>query len=94
MPGGAAFRAQFKQRFGNDIHVYAPYAYDAATAIIEAMRAAGSVEPAKYQAALKTLKHQGVSGPVAFDGKGDIVGGTVTVYSYKGGKWEPTQTIQ
>jgi branched-chain amino acid transport system substrate-binding protein len=94
MPGGAAFRAQFKQRYGNDIHVYAPYAYDAANSIIEAMKAAGSVEPAKYQAAMKGLKFQGVSGPVAFDANGDIVGGTVTVYNFKSGKWEPTQTIQ
>jgi len=94
MPGGAAFRAQFKQRYGNDIHVYAPYAYDAANSIIEAMKAAGSVEPAKYQPAMKGLKFQGVSGPVAFDANGDIVGGTVTVYNFKSGKWEPTQTIQ
>jgi branched-chain amino acid transport system substrate-binding protein len=94
MPGGAAFRAQFKQRYGNDIHVYAPYAYDAANSIIEAMKAAGSVEPAKYQSAMKGLKFQGVSGPVAFDANGDIVGGTVTVYNFKSGKWEPTQTIQ
>jgi branched-chain amino acid transport system substrate-binding protein len=94
MPGGAAFRAQFKQRYGSDIHVYAPYAYDAANSIIEAMKAAGSVEPAKYQVAMKGLKFQGVSGPVAFDANGDIVGGTVTVYNFKSGKWEPTQTIQ
>ena len=58
------------------------------------MKAAGSVEPAKYQAAMKGLKFQGVSGPVAFDANGDIVGGTVTVYNFKSGKWEPTQTIQ
>ena len=94
MPGGAAFRTAFKQRYGNDIHVYAPYAYDATNSIIEAMKAAGSVEPAKYQASLKTLKHPGVTGPVAFDASGDIVGGTVTVYNFKAGKWEPTTTIQ
>ena len=94
MPGGAAFRTAFKQRYGNDIHVYAPYAYDATNSIIEAMKAAGSVEPAKYQATLKTLKHPGVTGPVAFDASGDIVGGTVTVYNFKAGKWEPTTTIQ
>ena len=94
MPGGVAFKTQFKQRYGNDIHVYAPYAYDATMSIIEAMKAAGSVEPAKYQAALKSLKHQGVTGPVSFDGSGDIKGGTITVYNFKAGKWEPTTTIQ
>ncbi|MCK9987683.1 MAG: branched-chain amino acid transport system substrate-binding protein [Azoarcus sp.] len=94
MPGGAAFRTQFKQRFGNDIHVYAPYAYDAMMSVIEAMKTANSVEPAKYQPALRSLAYQGVTGPVAFDDKGDIKGGTITVYNFDAGKWAPLQTIQ
>ncbi|WP_211169137.1 branched-chain amino acid ABC transporter substrate-binding protein [Aromatoleum toluvorans] len=94
MPGGAAFRTQFKQRFGNDIHVYAPYAYDAMMSVIEAMKAANSVEPAKYQPALRALAYQGVTGPVAFDDKGDIKGGAITVYNFDAGKWAPLQTIQ
>ncbi|WP_018988124.1 branched-chain amino acid ABC transporter substrate-binding protein [Aromatoleum toluclasticum] len=94
MPGGAAFRTQFKQRFGNDIHVYAPYAYDAMMSVIEAMKTAGSVEPAKYQPALRSLAYQGVTGPVAFDDKGDIKGGAITVYNFDAGKWAPLQTIQ
>ncbi|AYH45225.1 branched-chain amino acid ABC transporter substrate-binding protein [Azoarcus sp. DN11] len=94
MPGGAAFRTQFKQRFGNDIHVYAPYAYDATMSMIEAMKAANSFEPAKYQPALRVLSYQGVTGPVAFDDKGDIKGGAITVYNFNAGKWAPLQTIQ
>ena len=94
MPGGAAFRTQFKQRFGNDIHVYAPYAYDAMMSVIEAMKTANSVEPAKYQPALRSLAYQGVTGPVAFDDKGDIKGGAITVYNFDAGKWAPLQTIQ
>ncbi|SIQ72365.1 amino acid/amide ABC transporter substrate-binding protein, HAAT family [Aromatoleum tolulyticum] len=94
MPGGAAFRTQFKQRFGNDIHVYAPYAYDAMMSVIEAMKTANSVEPAKYQPALRSLAYQGVTGPVAFDDKGDIKGGSITVYNFDAGKWAPLQTIQ
>ncbi|WP_407278671.1 branched-chain amino acid ABC transporter substrate-binding protein [Aromatoleum evansii] len=94
MPGGAAFRTQFKQRYGNDIHVYAPYAYDAMMSVIEAMKTANSVEPAKYQPALRALAYQGVTGPVAFDDKGDIKGGSITVYNFDAGKWAPLQTIQ
>ncbi|MBD5802944.1 Leucine-, isoleucine-, valine-, threonine-, and alanine-binding protein precursor [Azoarcus sp. Aa7] len=94
MPGGAAFRTQFKQRYGNDIHVYAPYAYDAMMSVIEAMKVANSVEPAKYQPALRSLAYQGVTGPVAFDDKGDIKGGSITVYNFDAGKWAPLQTIQ
>lgn len=94
MPGGTAFRTQFKQRYGNDIHVYAPYAYDAMMSVIEAMKTANSVEPAKYQPSLKALSYQGVTGPVAFDQNGDIKGGSITVYNFSGGQWAPIQTIQ
>jgi len=94
MPGGAAFRKQFKERFGNDIHVYAPYSYDAAMALVEAMKSAQSVEPERYLEHLKKLKFQGVSGPVSFDGNGDIKAAGITVYKFKDGAWEPLQTIQ
>jgi len=94
MPGGTAFRSQFKQRFGNDVHVYAPYSYDATMALIEAMKLAQSAEPAKYLERLKTISYQGIAGPVAFDKNGDVKTGAVTVYGFKGGKWEPLQTIQ
>jgi branched-chain amino acid transport system substrate-binding protein len=94
MPGGTAFRTQYKQRYGNDIHVYAPYAYDAMMSVIEAMKAANSIEPAKYQPSLKALNYQGVTGPVAFDDKGDIKGGAITVYNFGGGQWAPIQTLQ
>ncbi|NMG77341.1 ABC transporter substrate-binding protein [Aromatoleum diolicum] len=94
MPGGTAFRTQFKQRYGNDIHVYAPYAYDAMMSVIEAMKTANSVEPAKYQPSLKALSYQGVTGPVAFDQNGDIKGGAITVYNFSGGQWAPIQTLQ
>ena len=94
MPGGAAFRTRFKQRFGNDIHVYAPYSYDATMSLIEAMKAANSTAPAKYLPAMKSISFNGVTGPVAFEKSGDIKGGMVTLYAFKGGKWEPLQTLQ
>ncbi len=94
MPGGAAFRTEFKQRYGSDIHVYAPYSYDATMALIEAMKVANSVEPTKYQPALKALNAQGVTGPLAFDQSGDIKGGAITVYNFSGGRWAPLQTLQ
>ena len=78
---------RFKKRFGVDVHVYAPYAYDAATAMVQAMQKADSIEPAKYMSALKTLSFEGVSGKVSFDTKGDIKDGAVTVYQFADGKW-------
>ncbi|MDO6385940.1 MULTISPECIES: branched-chain amino acid ABC transporter substrate-binding protein [Uliginosibacterium] len=87
MPGGAKFKERFKQRFNAEVQLYAPYNYDAATALIEAMKAANSAEPAKYLPALKALNIKGITGNISFDAKGDIKEGGVTFYSYKDGKW-------
>ncbi len=89
MPGGAAFREQYKKRFGGEVQLYAPYAYDAATAIVKAMEKAGSPEPSKYLPELKKINFNGVTGNVAFDDKGDIKEGAVTIYSFKDGNWVP-----
>ncbi|AYH45865.1 branched-chain amino acid ABC transporter substrate-binding protein [Azoarcus sp. DN11] len=88
MPGGATFNKRFKEVYKGDVQLYAPYNYDAATALIEAMKAAGSVEPAKYLPALQKLNMQGVTGKIAFDKNGDILDAGVTLYQFKGGKWE------
>jgi branched-chain amino acid transport system substrate-binding protein len=82
------FATRFKKRFGVDVQLYAPYVYDAAAALIEAMKAADSVEPAKYLPALKKVNFKGVTGAVAFDDKGDTKFGAITLYQFKGGKWE------
>ncbi|MFT3760535.1 branched-chain amino acid ABC transporter substrate-binding protein [Thauera sp.] len=87
MPGGAKFREDYKKRFGGDVQVYAPYAYDAAMAIIKAMERAGSVEPAKYLPELRATNFDGVTGNVSFDQNGDLKEGAVTVYQYKDGAW-------
>ncbi|HYD97480.1 MAG TPA: branched-chain amino acid ABC transporter substrate-binding protein [Noviherbaspirillum sp.] len=82
------FRAAFKKKFNADVQIYAPYVYDAVMVMVEAMKKAGSAEPAKYLPELAKIKHQGVTGNIAFDDKGDIKEGTLTLYTYKGGKRE------
>src|SRR5574338_146909 len=89
MPGGAAFNARFKQRFNTDVQLYAPYAYDAATALVKAMVAAGSAEPEKYLPALRNVNVSGITGTIAFDAKGDIKEGGVTLYRFEKGAWGP-----
>lgn len=87
MPGGAEFKNRFKQRFNTDIQLYAPYAYDAANALIEAMKLANSVEPAKYLPLLQKVNFKGVTGTIAFDAKGDNRFGGISLYQFKDGKW-------
>ena len=82
------FKATFIKRFGHDVVLNAPYSYDAVMTMVEAMQKAGSAEPAKYLPELSRIKHKGVTGTIAFDKNGDIVDGTLTLYTYKNGKRE------
>lgn len=92
MPGGKAFRDKFTAKYGV-IQTYAPYAYDAATAMILAMEKAGSAEPAKYLPELSKLRFTGVTGEIGFDAKGDVLGGAITLYRVKAGKWQVVETV-
>lgn len=93
MPGGPDFRKRFEAKYGV-IQVYAPYAYDAVYALVDAMKRANSAEPAKVLAELPKTDLQGVSGPVKFDAKGDTTGGAVTLYEVKGGAWQVLETVK
>jgi branched-chain amino acid transport system substrate-binding protein len=79
------FRAAFKKKFNADVQLYAPYVYDATMVMVEAMKKANSTDPAKYLPVLAKIEYQGVTGKIAFDNKGDIKNGALTMYTYKGG---------
>ncbi|RJF97524.1 branched-chain amino acid ABC transporter substrate-binding protein [Noviherbaspirillum saxi] len=80
------FRAAFKKKFNVDVQIYAPYVYDAVMVMVEAMKKADSADPAKYLPELAKINYKGVTGNIAFDNKGDIKNGTLTLYTYQGGK--------
>jgi branched-chain amino acid transport system substrate-binding protein len=80
------FKAAYKKKFNLDVQLYAPYVYDAVMTMAEAMQKAGSADPDKYLPALAKINYKGVTGPIVFDAKGDIKDGTLTMYTYKGGK--------
>ncbi|MGE5650989.1 MAG: ABC transporter substrate-binding protein, partial [Bacillota bacterium] len=88
------FRAAYKKKFGIDVQLYAPYVYDAVMVMVEAMKKAGSAEPAKYLPELHKISYKGVTGNIAFDAKGDIKNGTLTLYTYKGGKREQIAVVK
>ena len=89
------FYAAYKKRFNADVQVYAPYVYDAVNVMVAAMVKAGSADPAKYLPVLaKTEGYKGVTGVIAFDNKGDIKNGALTLYTYKGGKREQIAVVR
>ncbi|MGH8808583.1 MAG: ABC transporter substrate-binding protein, partial [Noviherbaspirillum sp.] len=88
------FRDTFKKKFGVEVQIYAPYVYDATMVMVEAMKKANSTEPAKYLPELAKISYKGVTGTIAFDSKGDMKEGTLTLYTYKGGKREQLAVVK
>lgn len=93
MPKGTEFKQKFEAKYGQ-IQLYAPYAYDAVYVMVDAMKRAGSADPAKYLPELSKTSYEGVTGKISFDAKGDLTSGPITLYQVKGGKWETLETIQ
>ncbi len=89
-----AFKVKFKKRFGTDVQMYAPYAYDSVQLMVAAMVKAGSSDPVKYLPALAATKYQGITGPISFDKRGDINAGALTLRTVKGGKLEELAVIR
>ena len=82
------FKAAYTKKFNLNVELYAPYVYDAVMVMVEAMKNAKSAEPKVYLPFLAKTNYKGVTGNIAFDAKGDIKDGTLTLYTYKAGKRE------
>jgi len=93
MPGGNEFLAKYKAKFNAEVELFAPMGYDAVMVFIEAMKRAGSSDPAKFLPEVGKTDYKGVIGPIAFDDKGDLKNGPITIYVVKSGKWEPLETV-
>ena len=93
MPGGTAFLQKYKAKFNQDVELFAPMGYDAVMVFIDSMKRAGSTDPAKFLPEVAKTNYQGVIGPIAFDEKGDLKNGPITVYVVKNSKWEPLETV-
>ena len=76
----ALFRNSYRSRFSSDPILYAAYAYDATNVLIHAMKQADSAEPARYVKKLQTMRHEGVTGIIEFDSKGDRKNADFTIF--------------
>lgn len=93
MPGGKNFMEKYKAKFNVEVELFAPMAYDAVMVFADTMKRAGSTDPAQLLAEVGKTSYQGVIGPIAFDEKGDLKNGPITVYVVKSDKWEPLETV-
>ena len=83
METGADFEKRYQARFNSPVQIYAPFTYDAVMVIVDAMKRANSTEPAAILAEMPKTNYKGVIGNIAFDEKGDMKEGTITLYEYK-----------
>src|SRR5438874_7829177 len=88
MPNAKDFVTRFTAKYG-PIQVYAPYSYDAANTLIEAMKKANSSDPAKYLPELAKISYDGITAKIEFDEHGDTKNGAITLYQVKDGKLMP-----
>jgi len=91
---GADFVANYKKRFNTDVQVYSPYSYDAVYVIAEAIKKAGKADRASITTALRDTNYDGLTGKVAFDAKGDIKDGAISMFEVKDGKLSYVSTVR
>jgi branched-chain amino acid transport system substrate-binding protein len=92
IPGAKKFTAAYERAgYSSQPTDYGPYAYDAANAVIAVLksRLADTTKlPANLRAqvvkGIQKTKRTGITGPIAFDRYGDIVGASFTLYQVKG----------
>src|SRR4051812_49317327 len=88
------FLDAFKKRFNVDPILYAPFTYDGANLLIEAMKKANSADPAKYLPELAKISYMGATGKIEFDQKGDRKDAEMTIFTMKTGKLEPIAVVK
>jgi branched-chain amino acid transport system substrate-binding protein len=91
---GKKFLDAYKAKFKIDPILYSPFTYDAANLLINAMKKAGSSDPAKYLPMLASTDYNGASGNIQFDEKGDRKDAEMTIFTLKDGKITPVAILK
>ena len=99
LPSAKKFVADYAaQNYKDPYAAYGGYSYDAANAIINALKVslkdAKDVESARQATvtAMASVAFDGVTGKVAFDQYGDTTSKVLTVYKVDAGKWATVET--
>jgi branched-chain amino acid transport system substrate-binding protein len=94
MAKGADFVAKYKAKFNQDVQIYSPYSYDAVYVIADAIKRAGKADRASITAAMPATNYAGLTGQIAFDEKGDIKGGAISMFKIVDGKMAYVSTVR
>ncbi|OWY31395.1 branched-chain amino acid ABC transporter substrate-binding protein [Herbaspirillum robiniae] len=93
LKGWKSFQRSYEEEFGSYIDPYAPLAYDAAQVLIAAVRQANSLAPEKITEALHSIRFNGLTGAIAFNGEGDLAAPVFSIYELRDQQWQLLQVI-
>ncbi len=93
LPAAQDFAKRYKARFNQDVELYAPFAYDAALAMLKAIHDANSLDRQRINASLAKVNISGVTGKIAFDPYGDLIKPPYTLFEVKQSHWVSVKTI-
>ena len=101
LPKAKAFVDDFKKKFSKNPEPYAAEAYDATTIAIKAMedlaKSGKKITREDVSAAIRKVKHSGITGEIAFDSKGDRLKAqyfVLTVVSDNPEKWGDNKIVK
>ena len=86
MPGGAAWKKRYDEKYPGQFQVYSPYTYDATFVLVDAMKRAKSADPKVYTPELIKTNYKGVTTTIQFEPNGELKNPAITLYVYKDGK--------
>ncbi|WP_404610020.1 branched-chain amino acid ABC transporter substrate-binding protein [Caballeronia udeis] len=93
LPAAQDFGKRYKARFNQDVELYAPFAYDAALAMIKAIENANSLDRQKITDSLAKVTVTGITGKIAFDPYGDLIKPPYTLFQVQQGQWKSLRTV-
>ena len=91
---GEEFKAKYKAEFNQDVQIYSPYSYDAVYVIADAIKRAGKSDRAAITGVMPATNYPGLTGTIAFDEKGDLKNGAISMFKVSGDKLEYISTVR
>jgi hypothetical protein len=88
------FVEEYKKRYGQEPNQFAAQAFDATGIMLDAVKRAGKADRAAITAAMPATNYPGLTGTIAFDEKGDIKGGAISMFKVTGDKLEYISTVR
>jgi branched-chain amino acid transport system substrate-binding protein len=83
MTKGAGFEKKHEGRSDTPVQSDAPLTYEALSVSVEAIKRAHSIDAPEVLAAMPSPGYDRVTGSIAFDDKGDLKEGAITLYDFK-----------